>query len=71
MMRFEPGSRHTVRIKGPIDPSSLPHKLRHDAAKSAFWLLLYHVLNASAADGPTAAMPQGLGARHWLRWRWR
>ena len=59
LVRFNPGPPHAVRIKGSINPSSLRHELRHDA-ESAFWLLLYWVLNAAAADGPTTSVPTEL-----------
>ena len=59
LVRFNPSSRHTVRIKGPIDLSAFRHELRHDA-ESAFWLLLYWVLNAAAVQGPTTPVPAEL-----------
>ena len=59
LIHFNPSPCHTLRIKGPVDPSTLTHELCHDA-KSAFWLLLYWILNAAAADGPITVIPQAL-----------
>ena len=55
--RHSPGSpnRHTVDIDAPPNPSSWRHELRHDA-ESAFWLLVWWVVNA-VPDGCTSEVP--------------
>ena len=63
LTRFQhsPGSpnRHTVDIDAPPDPSSWHHELRHDA-ESAFWLLVWWVVNAAPANGCTSIIPNEL-----------
>lgn len=58
LSRFQrsPGDRHMVDIGAP--PNSWRHELRHDA-ESAFWLLVWWVVNA-APDGCTSEMPAEL-----------
>jgi hypothetical protein len=46
---------HIVKISAPPDLSSWRHELRHDA-ESAFWLLVWWVVNA-ASDGCTSQIP--------------
>jgi hypothetical protein len=60
LKRFQHSSnRHMVDIKSPPDLSQWRHELRHDA-ESAFWLLLWWVVNAAPADGCTSEIPIGL-----------
>ena len=63
LTRFQhsPGSpnRHMVDIGVLPDSSSWRHELRHDA-ESAFWLLVWWVVNAAPADGCTSKIPMEL-----------
>jgi hypothetical protein len=62
LTRFQHSSgspdRHVVDIGAPPDSSSWRHKLHHDA-ESAFWLLVWWVVNA-APVGCTSKIPIGL-----------
>ena len=59
--RQSPGSpnRHIVDVGAPPDSSSWRHELRHDA-ESAFWLLVWWVVNAASANGCTSKIPNEL-----------
>ena len=66
LTRFQqsPGSPddHIVRVGTHPDSSSLRHELHHDA-ESAFWLLVWWVVNAAApTDDRTSEIPIGLWA---------
>ena len=52
---------HMVDIAAPPDSFSWRHELRHDA-ESAFWLLVWWVVNAAPADGCTSEIPCELWA---------
>jgi hypothetical protein len=62
LTRFQqsPGrpNRHMVDIGAPPNSSPWRHELRHDA-ESAFWLLVWWVVNATP-DGCTSKMPAEL-----------
>jgi len=52
-------NKHFVEIKASADPSSWRHELRHDA-ESAFWLLVWWVVNASPQNGTMTKIPNGV-----------